>query len=109
MGRRDACTRREGQEGAGSTVSGPIYSRRDLAASPAVGRSGLASQLQSSGSGTPGESQGYVDSSRVASPGAGVQAAERIMRDRVDGGESRRPLGSPDEAGLGKFYFEEKK
>ena len=70
---------------------------------------GLASQLQSSGSGTPGESQGYVDSSRVASPGAGVQAAERIMRDRVDGGESRRPLGSPDEAGLGKFYFEEKK
>merc|ERR1712093_432807 len=73
-------------EGAGSTVSGPIYSRRDLAASPAVGRSGLASQLQSSGSGTPGESQGYVDSSRVASPGAGVQAAERIMRDRVDGG-----------------------
>ena len=96
-------------EGAGSTVSGPIYSRRDLAASPAVGRSGLASQLQSSGSGTPGESQGYVDSSRVASPGAGVQAAERIMRDRVDGGESRRPLGSPDEARLGKFYFEEKK
>ncbi|KAG4434936.1 hypothetical protein IFR05_009577 [Cadophora sp. M221] len=97
-------------EGAGSTVSGPIYSRRDLVTSPVVGRSGLASQLQSSG-GTPGETQvgGYVDGARVASPSAGAQAAERIMRDRLDGGESRRPLGSPDEAGLGKFYFEEKK
>jgi len=40
-------------EGAGSTVSGPTYNRRDLASSPAVGKSGLASQLQSSGAGTP--------------------------------------------------------
>ena len=40
----------------------------------------------------------------------GVDAAERIVRDRLDGGETKRPpLGSPDEAGLGKFYFEEKK
>ncbi|CZS97971.1 uncharacterized protein RAG0_06855 [Rhynchosporium agropyri] len=100
-------------EGAGSTVSGPIYSRRDLIASPPVGRSGLASQVQSSGAATPSETPqqgGYADGSRAAGEGAGgVQAAERIMRDRLDGGESRRPLGSPDEAGLGKFYFEEKK
>jgi transcription elongation factor len=40
-------------EGAGSTVSGPTYSRRDLASSPAIGKNGLASQLQSSGGGTP--------------------------------------------------------
>ncbi|KAL2072139.1 hypothetical protein VTL71DRAFT_11482 [Oculimacula yallundae] len=100
-------------EGAGSTVSGPIYSRRDrdVVASPAVGRSALASQVQSSATSTPGETPqgGYGDGNRVASPDAGRQAAERIMRDRLDGGESRRPLGSPDEAGLGKFYFEEKK
>jgi hypothetical protein len=42
--------------------------------------------------------------------GQGVEAAELIMRDRLDEGEGRKPpLGSPDEAGLGKFYFEEKK
>lgn len=75
-------------EGAGSTVSGPTYSRRDMAA----GRSGLGSQGMSSGQGTP----------------LGTEAAERIMRDRVDG-EGGRPMGTPDEAGLGKFYFEEKK
>lgn len=81
-------------EGAGSTVSGPIYSRRDLAASPAVARSALAGHAQSSsGQGTP----------------LGAEAAERIMRDRLDGGEGARPMGTPEEAGLGKFYFEEKK
>jgi hypothetical protein len=76
-------------EGAGSTVSGPIYTRRD----PATMR-GLANQLQAGSGGTQ----------------AGVAEAERILRERLDDGESRRPpLGSPDEAGLGKFYFEEKK
>ncbi len=40
----------------------------------------------------------------------GTDAAERILRDRLDRVEGREPaLGSPDEAGLGKFYFEEKK
>ncbi|KAI9052412.1 hypothetical protein LZ554_003758 [Drepanopeziza brunnea f. sp. 'monogermtubi'] len=76
-------------EGAGSTVSGPIYTRRD----PATMR-GYANQLQAGSGGTQ----------------AGVAEAERILRERLDDGESRRPpLGSPDEAGLGKFYFEEKK
>lgn len=76
-------------EGAGSTVSGPIYTRRDLAS---VGRS-------ASGLGTPG-----------TPADGGRDAAERIVRERLDEGEGRRPpLGSPDEAGLGRFYFEEKK
>lgn len=123
-------------EGAGSTVSGPTYSRRDLASSPAVGKSGLGSQLQSSGAGTPvsssttataeqqrreammidglaADTPGYVDTAArggVGSRSSGVEAAEHIMRDRLDEGEVRKPaLGSPDEAGLGKFYFEEKK
>jgi len=123
-------------EGAGSTVSGPTYSRRDLASSPAVGKSGLASQLQTSGAGTPVSSSttataeqqrrearmidgladdapDYVDTAArggVGSRGSGVEAAERLVRDRLDEGEGRKPaLGHPDEAGLGKFYFEEKK
>ncbi len=121
-------------ECAGSTVSGPIYSRRDLVASPAVGRSGLVSHIQSSsgGGGTPAsaststtveqqrrdarmidgvadDAPGYVDTARMPSRGSGAEAAERILRERLDDGEARRPLGSPDEAGLGKFYFEEKK
>ncbi|KAE8445597.1 hypothetical protein EG329_013230 [Mollisiaceae sp. DMI_Dod_QoI] len=121
-------------EGAGSTVSGPIYTRRDLNASPAVGRSGLASQV--SGPGTPlsssttatteqqkrdarmidglaADAPDYVDTAArggVGSRGPGADAAERILRDRLDDGDGRKPaMGSPEEAGLGKFYFEEKK
>ncbi|KAF4635130.1 hypothetical protein G7Y89_g2967 [Cudoniella acicularis] len=126
-------------EGAGSTVSGPIYSRRDIASSPAVAKSALAAQLQSSVPGTPASASttmtteqqrrdarmldglaadepatGYVDT--AARDGRGVsmpgrETAERILRERLDGdGEARKPpLGSPDEAGLGKFYFEDKK
>jgi hypothetical protein len=123
-------------EGAGSTVSGPIYNRRD------AGRSGLAGQLQRDDSfgGTGGSerttatadqqrkdarmidglaaddlSSGYVDTAARGGHGArvsgtGVETAERILRDRIDDdGEGRKPLGPPDEAGLGKFYFEEKK
>ena len=125
-------------EGAGSTVSGPTYSRRDVA-SPGVGKSALAQQLQSGG-GTPGSSSttqtadqqrrdarmldaisddgpstsGFVDTAArggrgVPVRGAGGEAAERIVRERLDEGEGRKPpLGSPDEAGLGKFYFEKK-
>lgn len=114
-------------EGAGSTVSGPTYSRSNLQ------KSGLANQLQSSNPGTPMSDRttatadqqrrdarmidgladdtgsGYVDTAAKGSRGSGVEAAERIVRERLDDGEQKRPpLGSPDEAGLGKFYFEEK-
>ena len=127
-------------EGAGSTVSGPTYNRRDMASSPAIGKSALASPWQiTTGPATPvsaatsmtaeqqrrearmidglaDDTVGYVDTAArdgrgvPANRGAGVETAERIMRDRLDEGEGRKPpLGSPDEAGLGKFYFEEKK
>jgi len=121
-------------EGAGSTVSGPTYSRSNLH------RSGLANQFQGSNPTTPlserttafadaqrrdarmidglaNDTTGYVDTAArggvgVGARGGGVETAERIMRERIDDapGEQRRPpLGSPDEAGLGKFYFEERK
>lgn len=119
-------------EGAGSTVSGPTYNRRDLAASPAAGRSALAMQLQrdNSGLGTPSTVERERRDARMldgisddpndtaardgrgipARGAGGVEAAERIMRDRLDEGDGgRKALGSPDEVGLGKFYFEEKK
>ena len=121
-------------EGAGSTVSGPTYSRSNL-----VPRSSLLQQ--STGAGTPlsanttatAEQQrreartidglaadepgsDYVDTAArggaAISPsrgsGEGVQAVERVLN-RLDDGETRKPpLSSPDEAGLGKFYFEKK-
>jgi len=117
-------------EGAGSTVSGPTYSRSNLQ------RSGLANQLQGSNPTTPlsertmatvdqqrrearmidglaDDTPDYVDTAARRGVGAratGVETAERILRDRIDDGEGRKPpLGSPDEAGLGKFYFEERK
>jgi len=119
-------------EGAGSTVSGPIYSRSNL-----VPRTSLLQQSGGAGTplsaGTPATAEqqrrdartidglasnesgsGYVDTAArggaVASraSGEGMQAAERIMY-RLDDGEGRKPpLGSPDEAGLGKFSFEKK-
>jgi len=60
------------------------------------------------------DAPGYVDTAArggIGSRGSVVEAAERILRDRLDDGEGRKPapMGSPDEAGLGKFYFEEKK
>ncbi|KAI9643566.1 hypothetical protein NHQ30_008185 [Ciborinia camelliae] len=140
-------------EGAGSTVSGPTYSRSNLLGSPiAVGKSGLAKEVQSSNPGTPvsastsatteqqkrearmldgitdDNTSGYVDTAargqgvgvagnRTSSgsglgTGVGAEAAERILKDRIEDSPqaaSRPPLGSPDQAGLGKFYFEEKK
>jgi hypothetical protein len=122
-------------EGAGSTVSGPTYSRSNL-----VPRASLLQQ--SSGAGTPlsastattaeqqrrearmidglaadEPSSGYVDTAARGGTGVppgtrgsgdGSQAAETIAS-RLDDGEGRKPpLGSPDEAGLGKFYFEKK-
>lgn len=121
-------------EGASSTVSGPTYSRSNMAL-----RSGLANQWQGSNPSTPlsgntaaaveqqkrdarmldgladDTASGYVDTAArggvpVGAGSTGLETAERIMRDRLEVGESKRaPLGSPDEAGLGKFYFEEKK
>ncbi|PBP17928.1 hypothetical protein BUE80_DR011326 [Diplocarpon rosae] len=99
-------------EGAGSTVSGPIYSRRDIAANPAVARNGLVNHTQSIGGGIPGTAtaeQGHLDTTRLPSRGAGTAEAEKILRDRLDDGKATKPLGSPDEGGLGKFYFEDKK
>lgn len=112
-------------EGAGSTVSGPTYSRSNLQ------RVGLLNQLQGSNPTTPlsERTSAAVDSQRrdarmtdgladddiaargaVARSSTGVETAERILRGRIDDGEQRKtPLGSPDEAGLGKFYFEDKK
>jgi hypothetical protein len=122
-------------EGAGSTVSGPTYSRSNL-----VPRAGL--MQQSSSAGTPlsastiatAEQQrrearkidgsekdepidGYVDTAArggggvppsTRASGEGTQAAQRIL-DRLDDGEGwNPPLVSPSEANLGKFYFEEK-
>ncbi|TAQ87637.1 hypothetical protein B7494_g4065 [Chlorociboria aeruginascens] len=124
-------------EGAGSTVSGPI-SRNNL--SPAVGNRGFTGHLQGGATpatpvsasttatadqqrrearmidGLADDTSGYVDTAARGGVGVpvsrstGVEAAEKIVRDRLDGGEGKRPpLGSPDDAGLGKFYFEEKK
>jgi len=126
-------------EGAGSTVSGPIYTRKDGA-----GKSALATQLQRDGN-TPGtplsdrttatsdaqrrearvidgladDTNGYTDTAArgsgvpisPATRSSGIETAERILRNRIDeSGDGRKPaLGTPDEAGLGKFYFEEKK
>jgi hypothetical protein len=111
-------------EGAGSTVSGPTYTRS------------RASQIQSAGGGigspastaagameqrrdarmTDGiaddTASGYVDTtnrSPLPARGPGAAAAERIVRDRLDEGEGKRPaMSTPGEAGLGKFYFEER-
>jgi hypothetical protein len=59
------------------------------------------------------DAPGYVDTAArggVVSQGTGVEGAEAIVRDNLDDTDVRKPvLGSPDEAGLGKFYFEEKK
>jgi hypothetical protein len=111
-------------EGAGSTVSGPTYTRS------------RASQIQAAGGGigSPANmatgameqrrdarmmdgiaddtASGYVDTttrSPVPNRVPGAVAAERIVRERLDDGEGKRPtISTPDEAGLGKFYFEER-
>jgi len=97
-------------EGAGSTVSGPTYNRRDLI-SP---QRRDARTLDGTADDGP-VSSSFVDTTTRDARGVpgrtpGAEAAERIMRDRLDEADGRKPaLGSPDEAGLGKFYFEEKK
>ncbi|KAG9244321.1 hypothetical protein BJ878DRAFT_75278 [Calycina marina] len=126
-------------EGAGSTVSGPTYSRGNL-------QRNLGSQRELGGGGAPVSDRttttaeqarrearmvdglatdemggGWVDIAAKGDAGmptsttpvggrVGFEAAERIVRDRLDGGEARQaPLGSPDDSGLGKFYFEQEK
>lgn len=78
-------------EGASSTVSGPTYSGRGVASPFGRGPQG-------------GEGPVHVRGGSVG----GVETAERILRERLDDGEGRKgpALGSPDESGLGKFYFE---
>jgi hypothetical protein len=111
-------------EGAGSTVSGPTYTRSRASQIQAAG-GGIGSP---SGTATSAMEQrrdarmvdgiaddtasGYVDTttrSPVPSRGSGVAAAERIMRERLDEGEGKRPaMSTSEEVGLGKFYFEER-
>ncbi|KAL3426439.1 hypothetical protein PVAG01_03230 [Phlyctema vagabunda] len=104
-------------EGANSTVSGPTYSRRDLLVRAA------SNQTPNSAASTgPTEQQrreprmadttttdGTHEYADANGPAGGREAAEKIVRDRLEDGEGhRKALSSPDEAGLGKFYFEKK-
>jgi hypothetical protein len=68
-------------EGAGSTMSGPTYTRN---------RASLGG---------------------ISSTGMSADTPERIVRERLDEGEKKgQPtMGASEEAGLGKFYFEESK
>ena len=125
-------------EGAGSTVSGPIYHRRPIPGSTAAAQqawmlertnSGLSDarardrdtpmageQLQAGGEEPVSDT--FVDATMAARSGGMTQqqptreAAERIVQ-TLDSGETRSgptALGSPGRGGeLGKFYFEEGK
>lgn len=87
-------------EGAGSTVSGPTYGgpvTRSAVASPTTGRA--SGQFQGFQAGL--SSQGQREE--------GTETAQRIVNQRLDDGENHKPaLGTPDDSGLGKFYFEKK-
>jgi hypothetical protein len=132
-------------EGANSTVSGPISSRgpggkQSGMNSPVVGKvSAIPPYMQpaSSSATTPerrGDTRSIDGMTYDSDPGdmvarnaqqqsnyarnasqTGTETAERIMRERLDEGESQaaKALGSPEEQrdgskGLGKFYFEER-
>jgi len=111
-------------EGAGSTVSGPTYTRSRASQIQAAG-GGIGSPASTATSAmeqrrdarmmdgiADDTASGYVDTttrSPVPSRGSGVAAAERLVRERLDEGEGKRPtMSAPEEAGLGKFYFEER-
>jgi hypothetical protein len=111
-------------EGAGSTVSGPTYMRSRASQIQAAG-GGLGSPASTSSGAmeqrrdarmmdgiADDTASGYVDTttrSPLPSRGPGVSASERIVRERLDDGEGKRPtMSTPEEAGLGKFYFEER-
>jgi hypothetical protein len=112
-------------EGAGSTVSGPTYTRSRASqiqaagggiGSPASPTTGVMEQRRDARM-TDGiaadTASGYVDTttwSPVPSRGSGVAVAERIVKERLDEGDAKRPaMSTPEETGLGKFYFEEKR
>jgi hypothetical protein len=112
-------------EGAGSTVSGPTYTRSRAsqmqsagAPSPASASTGVASMsaleqrkdARMMDGIADDTASGFVDTTtRSPVPSRGVAAAEKIVRDRLDEGEAKLPpMNTPDEAGLGKFYFEKK-
>jgi hypothetical protein len=116
-------------EGAGSTVSGPTYSRSNL-----VPRSGFGNFVQPGNTSTPttplsasasvtadqpradarmtdglaGDTgSGYLDTAArgggvpAGASASGVETAERIIRESLDNGDGRKPpLGSPDEGNL---------
>ena len=58
---------------------------------------------------TAARGDGVIPGISPAPRSSGVETAERILRDRIEESDGKKPLGTPDEAGLGKFYFEEKK
>lgn len=111
-------------EGAGSTVSGPTFTRagrsslitalhRDdsFGTSASERTTATADQQRRDARMIDGVANDDVDATtRRQARSTGVETAERIMRERLDKGEGSRPaLGTPEEAGLGKFYFEERK
>lgn len=122
-------------EGAGSTVSGPIYTRsRASQIQSSTGPSNFSPASMTTGGTTMSAleqrrdarmtdgvaddtASGYVDTTtrspvpmgRGAGTATSAATAERDVRERLDEREGRKAaMSTPDEAGLGKFYFEEK-
>ncbi|RDW78331.1 hypothetical protein BP5796_06183 [Coleophoma crateriformis] len=105
-------------EGANSTVSGPTYSRRDLLVRAASNHTPNSSSTSATADQqrrearmmdglTNDTSPEYVDTAATGSI-PGRETAERILKERLDEGEGKRPMDSPDDGNLGKFYFEKK-
>jgi hypothetical protein len=113
-------------EGAGSTVSGPTYTRSRAAQLQAAGAASPASTATGATTMSAIEqrkdarmvdgiaddaSSGFVDTTtRSPVQSRGVATAERIVRERLDQGEGKQSaMSTPEEASLGKFYVEERK
>lgn len=99
-------------EGAGSTVSGPIYTRtRPLGPlGPMAPGGAIPGGAIPGGAAVPGAAAGG-GGTEGSDASVGVAAAERIVRERLDDGEGKeKVMSTPDEsgAGLGRFYFERK-
>jgi hypothetical protein len=107
-------------EGAGSTVSGPTYTRSRASQIQAAG-GGIGSPASTATSAleqrrdarmmdgiADDTASGYVDTT-TKSPGLSRGAGERIVRERLDEGEGKRPaMSTSEKPGSGKFYFEER-